>query len=96
MLRAITIWAGLKLIVTGGGAALQASVTEQPITFTDALPLAPPAAVALVGLVAGLALLDSKRRNEILFLANVGVPFSTLAFLAALPPAVIELLLILL
>ena len=81
--RTAPIWLMMKLVVTGGAMAVQEAGIEHPLRA--ALQLAPFAALALAGLVYGLVLLDAGRRNELIFLANMGVGRVVIAVLAAGP-----------
>ncbi len=49
------------------------------------------ASVLAIGVTVGLVTLEGRRRNEHLFLANLGVSLPALLILAALPPTVMEL-----
>jgi hypothetical protein len=81
--RTAEIWLMMKLVVTGGALVVQETGIEHPLRA--ALQLAPFAALALAGLVCGLVLLDAGRRNELIFLANMGVSRAVIAALAAGP-----------
>jgi len=56
-------------------------------------PLSLLAIVLIVILTVALVLYDLQRSREKLFLANLGVPTSSLGALAAMPPLYLELLL---
>jgi lipopolysaccharide export LptBFGC system permease protein LptF len=53
--------------------------------------LSPGAALTVVLVVAALGLVDAHRRNEDLFLANLGVSRSRIVVTAAIPALVLEL-----
>ena len=89
--RTAPIWLMMKLVVTGGAMAVQEAGIEHPLR--EALQLAPFAALALAGLVYGLVLLDGGRRNELIFLANMGVGRVVMAALAAGPVLLAEVIL---
>ena len=89
--RTAAIWLMLKLVVTGGAMAGQGAGIEHPLR--EALQLAPFAALALAGLVCGLVLLDAGRRNELIFLANMGVGRVVIGALAAGPVLFAEVIL---
>ncbi len=80
--RALYLWIGARLLVAlaGGGG----------VAGSTLVPLA-PRATGLVVLLAGfLGLLEMRRRNEHLLLANFGVPEAALAGLAVLPGLLAE------
>jgi len=81
----------MKLVVTGGAMAVQEAGIEHPLR--EALQLTPFAALALAGLVYGLVLLDAGRRNELIFLANMGLGRVAIATLAAGPALFAEVIL---
>ena len=89
--RTAAIWLMMKLVVTGGAMAVQEAGIEHPLR--EALQLAPFAALALAALVYGLVLLDAGRRNELIFLANLGVGRIVIAALAAGPALFAEIIL---
>ncbi len=89
--RTAAIWLMMKLVVTGGAMAGQEAGIEHPLRA--ALQLAPFAALALAGLVCGLVLLDAGRRNELIFLANMGVGRVVIGALAAGPVLFAEVIL---
>ncbi|HYC31878.1 MAG TPA: hypothetical protein VEB59_06275 [Gemmatimonadales bacterium] len=80
--RAMYLWLGTRLLVAlagGGGVAGRG------------LASLPPGATGFVVLLAAfLALLEARRRNEHLLLANFGVPEAGLAGLSVLPPLIGE------
>jgi len=80
--RGFYLWVGARLLVAlagGGGVESRALV-----------PLAPRATVLLVFLTGFLGLLEARRRNEHLLLANFGVPEAGLAGLGVVPALVAE------
>lgn len=89
--RTAVIWLMMKLVVTGGAMAGQEAGIEHPLRA--ALQLAPFAALALAALVCGLVLLDAGRRNELIFLANMGVGRVVIGALAAGPVLFAEVVL---
>lgn len=73
LIRGAVIWLGVRILAAWGGVG-DANVLQEGF-------------VLLV--VAGLVLVDARRRNEDLFLANLGVPAWAIAVLGAagaLPP----------
>jgi hypothetical protein len=60
--------------------------------FLALLDLLTPPGWAVVGLVVWLATYDARRRSETVLLADFGIPEWRLALVAALPPAVLEVL----
>jgi hypothetical protein len=74
--RAGIIWLGVRLV----------------IAMLKAISLAPPAAVGIVALVSWLTLLDGRRLHEDVFLGNLGVSEWPVAVAAAVPPALLEIL----
>ena len=101
LLRGLVIWLGMKLVVTSGGVAVgQALIATGAVAppppsagpaWMRALQLAPSAALLLIAIVGWLTLVDVRRRNELLFLANLGVGPSSIVGLGALPAVVFEL-----
>jgi hypothetical protein len=75
--RALFLWIGVRLIVAvaGGG-----GVSDRGLR-----PLTSGATWLVVLLVGFLGLLEARRRNEHLLLANFGVPEASLAGLSLLP-----------
>lgn len=91
--RATVIWFGLKAVVTGAARALGAREPGATDPLRQALQLAPVTVVALAAVVAALTLIDARRRNELLFLGNVGVSRGVIAGLAAIPVLAAEVIL---
>ncbi len=90
LFRAVVIWFGMKLVVTAGAAALrQPGETE---SWLQVLQLAPSATLLLTGFVAWLVIIDAGRRNELLFLANLGVARYVIGSLAAVPSITFEII----
>ncbi len=88
--RASVIWLGMKLVVTAGAAGLrQPGETE---SWLQVLQLAPSAVLLLTGFVAWLVIIDAGRRNELLFLANLGVARYVIGSLAAVPSITFEII----
>ncbi|MCZ6916166.1 MAG: hypothetical protein O7I93_05260 [Gemmatimonadetes bacterium] len=88
LVRSLGIWLGVRAVVTGGNRALQdPAVPPEPL-----LELTAVAAVGVVVLVAGLVLLDAGRRNELLFLANLGVGRAVIGGLAVSVAGLVELI----
>jgi hypothetical protein len=80
--RAVFLWFGVRLLVAlaGGGG----------VGGHGLLPLAPQAAGLVVLLVGFLGVLEARRRNEHLLLANFGVPEGSLGGLSVLPAIIAE------
>jgi len=82
LVRAAVIWAGVRgcyaLAVLLLAGVFGAPELRLPIT-TD---------VAIAALTVGLVLMEVKRRHEAILLANLGVPLTSVALLAAVPALV--------
>jgi hypothetical protein len=80
--RAVFLWLGVRLLVAlaGGGG----------VGGRGLVPLAPRGAGLVVLLVGFLGLLEARRRNEHVLLANFGVPQGRLAGLSVLPALIAE------
>jgi hypothetical protein len=80
--RALFLWIGVRLLVAvaGGGG----------VGGRGLLPLAFRAAGLVVLAVSFLALLEARRRNEQVLLANFGVSQGTLVGMSVLPAALAE------
>lgn len=80
--RALYLWIGVRLLVAlaGGGGAASRGLLPLPLRATGLVVL----------LVAFLSLLEARRRNEHVLLANFGVPQTSLAALSALPAIMAE------
>lgn len=76
--RSLLIWIGVRLTIFLLGGA-------------SAIALAPKAAVMVVVVVALLTVLETHRKHEFLFLANLGVARSLVVGLTAIPATVLEL-----
>ena len=87
--RTFVIWSVLKLVVTAG-----ARGSEPGLSPSDALQLTPVGMLAMIGVVCAVILIDARRRNELLFLGNMGVARFTIGMLAAAPVLISETLLI--
>ena len=88
--RSVLAWLGVRafvavVIVFVGGLIVP---PPHPVLLT------PGAALTVVLIVAALGLLDAHRRNEDLFLANLGVSRSQIVVTAAIPALVFELVLL--
>jgi hypothetical protein len=83
VIRAINVWAGIRVLLALG------------IAMLDAGPFELPASVASgVAMVAGtLSWLDARRRREHLLLGNLGVSQLALFLSGLIPAVVLELLL---
>jgi hypothetical protein len=80
--RALFLWIGVRLLVAlaGGGGASDRGL----------LSLTPGATGLVVLLVGFLGLLEARRRNEHVLLANFGIPEVGLAGLSAFPALLAE------
>ena len=87
--RTFVIWAVLKLVVTAGARGI-----ERGLPLPEALQLTPVGMLAMIGVVCAVILIDARRRNELLFLGNMGVARFTIGALAAAPVLIAETLLI--
>ena len=74
LVRSVVIWAPIRIL---------ASAVNPP---PSPLVLSPSTIVAVVAVTTGLTWLDWARRNEILFLTNLGVSRRALILLAGLLP----------
>ena len=90
LFRALVIWFGMKLVVTAGAAALRQPGENE--SWLQVLQLAPSAMLLLTGFVAWLVVIDAGRRNELLFLANLGVARYVIGSLAAVPSITFEII----
>jgi hypothetical protein len=81
--RALYLWVGVRLLTGLAGSGISRS---------GLLPLPPRATVLLVLIVGLLGILEMRRRNEHLLLANFGVSQALLAVLCLLPPLIAETL----
>ncbi len=88
--RTFVIWSVLKLIITAG----QQAISEPEVPLFEALQLTPVGLFAMMGVVCAVVLIDTRRRNELLFLGNMGVARFTIGALAATPVLIAETLLI--
>lgn len=74
LLRSAVVWLGVRAAVA----------------LLGGVDLALYASVAVVAVVSWLTYRDAYRRNEVLFLANLGVRGWVMAAFAAVPPAIFE------
>ncbi len=74
--RAFVVWLALRIVSLAAGVGLVVDLY---------------ASVLIIVVTVALVTLDGRRRNEHLFLANLGVSLTALLILAGLPPAVMEL-----
>lgn len=89
LIRSLGIWVGVRAAATGAKTAIPADPAlpaESPLELTAA------GAVGVILVVVGLVLLDTGRRNELLFLANLGVSRVAIGGLAASLAGAAELL----
>ena len=86
LLRAAVLWVSVRVVL--GVAVWLRGGMSAPFSLRVSLP----AACWVVLIIAGLNLLESRRRNEDLLLANLGTPAWALFLLSGLPPALAELL----
>ena len=80
--RALYVWLGTRLLVAvgGGGGVVGRGLVSLTLRATGVIVL----------LVAFLSLLEARRRNEHLLLANFGVPEAALVGLSMLPALIAE------
>ncbi len=90
LFRALVIWFGMKLVVTAGAVALRQPGENE--SWLQVLQLAPSAVLLLTGFVVWLVISDAGRRNELLFLANLGVARYVIGSLAAVPSITFEII----
>jgi hypothetical protein len=84
--RAIFIWLGTRILFEVAG-FLVADVLGPPSLFVS-----PSTAIALSCLVGALGVLDARRRNEHLLLADLGVSQWPIWMISALPALMVEAL----
>ena len=90
LFRALVIWFGMRLVITAGAAVLrQPGETE---SWLRVLQLTPSGVLLLTGFVTWLVIIDAGRRNELLFLANLGVARYVIGSLAAVPSITLEII----
>ncbi len=75
--RSLIVWVAIRAVLVADSGDLQISVH---------------AALLLIIAATALATLEGRRRNEHIFLANLRVPIFLLVLLAALLPALLEIL----
>ena len=93
ILRGIVIWFPFKAAAVVITASRRAPWNDGPVSWREALQLAPTAMVALAAFVALLTLIDARRRNELVFLGNMGVSRAAIAAVAAAPALLAEIIL---
>jgi hypothetical protein len=81
--RALYLWVGVRLLTALAGSGIGRS---------GLLPLSPGATALVILIVGFLGILEMRRRNEHLLLANFGVSQALLTVLCVLPPVVAEVL----
>jgi hypothetical protein len=81
--RGLLIWAGTRLLVALGGAG---------VAGTHPASLDVPGTLLLVTIVGFLGILEARRRNEHILLANFGTSQALLVSLCAAPAVLAELL----
>jgi hypothetical protein len=84
--RAAGLWLLLRLGIVGLGLMLELAPLAELVWLTA------PAAGFLTLFAAWLTMFDARRRGEVLFLTDLGVPAAVLAIVAMVPPALGELL----
>ncbi len=90
--RSVAAWLAVRIFVAV--AIVFASELLGLVPPPHPVFLSPGAALTVVLIVAALGLLDAHRRNEDLFLANLGVSRSQIVVTAAIPALVFELVLL--
>jgi hypothetical protein len=92
VVRAVAFWAFVRLMVY----AVTLGVVSQDPGIVDpvreAMQLTPPGLLAVVALVYGLVLIDARRRNILLFLANMSVGRFVIGVLVIGPVSLAELI----
>lgn len=84
--RGVFLWLGTRILFRFGG-GLVADRFGPP-----SIVILPPTAIALSCLVGALGLLEARRRNEHLLLANLGVAQWRIWMIATLPALLAEML----
>jgi hypothetical protein len=87
--RSAFTWLAVRIFV----AVCVAFLGELLVLPPHPLLLSPVAGLGVVLTVGAIGLMDARRRNEDLFLANLGVSRTQIAVTAAMPALVLELLL---
>jgi hypothetical protein len=82
LLRSVVIWVGTRIMFAIGGIPAGAPLLNLRTS------------VMAVAVVAILGLIDARRRNEDLFLANLGVGYPAILAVAAFPALCLEILLL--
>ena len=90
LVRAMAFWVFVRLMVAMGTRAMQGAGIADPVA--SPFQLTPQAVVAVVALVYGLVLIDARRRNILLFLANMSVGRVVIGVLVVGPVSLAELL----
>jgi hypothetical protein len=90
LVRGVAFWVFVRLVVTAGSMMMQDPGLEDPVR--EAFRLAPPALLAVVTLVYGLVFIDARRRNNLVFLANMGVGRIVIGVLVVGPVLLAELI----
>jgi hypothetical protein len=80
--RASLVWLGLRAAMLALAGTLSGAGGASVDLYSSVL---------IIVVTVALVLWDGRRRNEHLFLANLGVPLRALAIIAALPPLVLEM-----
>ena len=84
--RACVVWLALRVASLAPTGGLWASIPR-----AAGLPISLYVTVLVVVVTTALVTLDGRRRNEHMFLANLGVSLPTLFVLAAAPPTIMEI-----
>ncbi len=90
LVRGVAFWVFVRLVVAAGSLAMQDPLIADPVR--EAFRLTPPALLAVVMLVYGLVLIDARRRNNLVFLANMGVGRIVIGVLVVGPVLLAELI----
>lgn len=80
--RTMVIWLGMRMVLL-----ILSPLMGEPVIRVPFL-----AATAIALIAGALTILDATRHNELFILSNLGIPTSTVHFLALTPPALLELL----
>ncbi len=87
--RATVIWVALR--VASMVPSIPAALRVAPMAPSDVLTVSLYLTVLIIAVTVALVTLDGRRRNEHLFMANLGVSLPTLITVAAIPPTVLEI-----
>jgi hypothetical protein len=92
LVRGTVVWVVLRLVVFGATRGILAQDPAVADPVAEAVQLSPQALLALVAVVCWLVLIDARRRNNLLFLANMGVGRVVIGVIAVGPVFLADLI----